>query len=380
MKVTIAIDSFKGSLSSRMAEAAASEGVLSVYPDATCKLFPIADGGEGTVAALAEALGAVMVECEVSDPRMRRIRAEYGYVSETATALIEMSAAAGLPLLTPELRNPMYTTTYGVGEMIRDAIARGARHFIIGIGGSATNDGGAGMLMALGFGLLDSSGEPIRLGAIGLKDLAKIDTGSVLPELRECEFLTLCDVKNPLLGPDGASHVYGGQKGADEAMRYTLDEYLSHYARVTRVSISGADESCPGTGAAGGLGFALLSFLGAKLVSGIDEILALTGVEDSIKDSDLVLTGEGKLDSQSYMGKAPVGVSTLAMAHGVPCIAFAGAVTGDITILGSLGITDAYAISPIDMPLELAMREDVAYENMKRCVEAVFMKIKNGEQ
>lgn len=380
MKVTIAIDSFKGSLSSKMAEAAAREGVLSVYPDAICKLFPIADGGEGTVAALAEALGAVMVECEVSDPRARRIRAEYGYVETTATALIEMSAAAGLPLLSPELRNPMYTTTYGVGEMIRDAISRGARHFIIGIGGSATNDGGAGMLMALGFGLLDLSDKPISLGAIGLKDLAKIDTGSVLPELRECDFLTLCDVKNPLLGPSGASHVYGGQKGADEAMRYTLDEYLSHYASVTRVSIKGADESAPGTGAAGGLGFALLSFLGAKLVSGIDSILELTGVRDSIKDSDYVLTGEGKLDSQSYMGKAPVGVAELAMAHGVPCIAFAGAVTGDLTILKSHGITDAYAISPLDMPLEVAMREDVAYENMKRCVEAVFMKIKEEEQ
>lgn len=378
MKVTIAIDSFKGCLSSDEAARAAEDGIRRIFPDAVCRIFPIADGGEGTVAALSNALGAKMISVSVSDPLMRKITASYGYAEESRTSLIEMAAASGLPLLSPKERNPLYTTTRGVGEMIVDAIERGARHFIIGIGGSATNDGGIGMLKALGFGLYKESGELIGNGAAAIKDLVRIDLSSAHPKLSECDFTTLCDVKNPLTGPNGASYVYGGQKGADEKMKALLDGYLKSLEEKTREVIPSADGSVEGAGAAGGLGFALMAFLGSRLTSGIDAVLEYAGVDSAIAESDIVLTGEGRLDSQSFMGKAPVGVSLLAKKHGKPCYALAGALTEGVEALYEYGITASFAITPRDMPLEVAMMPEIAKENMRRTAESLAAAFKHS--
>ena len=377
MKVTIAIDSFKGCLSSCEAGHAAEDGIRRVYPDAESRIFSIADGGEGTVAALSEALGAKTVELTTNDPLSRPIKSTYGYVESTKTALIEMASTAGLPLLKEEERNPLYTTTYGVGEIILDALDRGAEHFIVGIGGSATNDGGAGMLLALGYGLYDELGNKIPLGAIGLSLLASIDTSTADKRLSTCDFTVLCDVKNPLLGKDGASFVYGGQKGADDEMKSVLDTYLARFAMITRSVIPDANDMKEGSGAAGGLGYSLMAYLGAELLPGIDAVLRLLGVESAIAESNIVLTGEGRLDSQSFMGKAPVGVAMLAKAHGKPCYALAGALSEGVEALSEYGITASFAITPSDMPLEVAMMPDVAKDNMRKTAERLASALKS---
>ena len=259
MKTVIAIDSFKGSMTSMEAGNAAAAGVKAVFPDAEIVVRPLADGGEGTVEALTTGMGGRMETALVSDPLGRKISASYGILEKNKTAVIEMAAAAGLPLLSKEERNPLHTTTYGVGELIRDAIRKGCRHFIVGIGGSATNDGGVGMLSALGFEFLDKSGQPVRNGAAGLADLAEIRSGHVLPVLKECTFRVACDVENSLCGELGCSSVFGPQKGADEKSIRQMDQWLFSYAQLTKEHFLQADENCPGAGAAGGLGFAFHS-------------------------------------------------------------------------------------------------------------------------
>jgi glycerate kinase len=267
---------------------------------------------------------------EVTGPLGKSVVAEYGIISAEGLAVLEMSAAAGITLVPEEKRNPLYTTTRGVGEMILDAISKGCRKFIIGIGGSATNDGGVGMLKALGFEFLDERGEPIADGAIGLSALHRIVTDKAIRELAECEIRVACDVSNPLCGDSGCSRIYGPQKGADEKMIADMDGWLSHYAKLTREHLPGADADFPGVGAAGGLGFALKYYLGAILGSGIGLVMDAIRLEEHIIDADIVITGEGRLDSQSAMGKAPVGVARLAKKHGKRGIAFAGAVSIDI--------------------------------------------------
>ncbi len=372
MKVTIAIDSFKGSLSSMQAGQAVMEGIKRVYSDAEVIVRPIADGGEGTVEALSQGMGGEIQKIKACDPLGRRIECEYGIISETKTAIIEMSAAAGITLITAEERNPLNTTTYGVGEIIADAIKKGCRNFIIGIGGSATNDGGIGMLQALGFGMLDKDGNDIPLGGRGLKELAKITDDGTLPELYECTFNIACDVTNPLCGKNGCSAVYGPQKGADEIMIEQMDNWLSNYAMLTKELKPHSDINAPGAGAAGGIGFAFMSFLNANLKKGIDLILRETCLEQYVKDADIVVTGEGRLDSQTAMGKAPSGIAAIAKKYGRPVIAFSGCVTPEATKCNECGIDAFFPVVRTVCTLDEAMNSENAYKNAADTAEQVF--------
>ncbi len=372
MKVTIAIDSFKGSLSTFEAGDAIKEGVLRVYPEARVCVSPLADGGEGTVDAIVAAARGVVQTVLVCGPLQERVRGYYGYLPERKTAIIEMSAAAGITLIPKEARNPLLTTTYGVGELIADAIRKGCRKFIIGIGGSATNDGGIGMLTALGFEFLRADGTPVTLGGKGLAELAEIRTDHALPALAECEFSVACDVKNPLCGENGCSAVYGPQKGATPQMVKDMDAWLSHYADLTHAVLPHANAEAEGAGAAGGLGFALLSYLGATLESGVELVIRETGLESGIKESDIVVTGEGRLDGQSYMGKAPIGVAKLAKQYQKTVIAFSGAVAEDATRCNAHGIDAFFPILRTPCSLEEAMDCDNAHKNLADTAEQVF--------
>ena len=373
MKVFIAIDSFKGSLSSLRAGHAAAEGIRAVYPDAKIHVSPLADGGEGTVDAVITAANGVKKELRVTGPLGKPIIASYGILPKTKTAVIEMAAASGITLVPTEKRDPLHTTTYGVGELIADAVAEGCREFLIGIGGSATNDGGAGMLQALGVKLLQNDGTPIEKGAIGLSTLSRIDTSGILPTLRECRIRVACDVKNPLCGENGCSAVFGPQKGATISSIKEMDAWLSRYAALTqKYHNANADMNIPGCGAAGGLGFAFLSYLNAELASGIELVLNATDAESNIRDADIVITGEGKLDAQSAMGKAPVGVAKLAKRHGKPVIALAGGVTEEAHITHAHGIDSFFPIVRTPCSLADAMDEENAYRNLKNTTEEIF--------
>ncbi|MBR3942292.1 MAG: glycerate kinase [Clostridia bacterium] len=371
-KIVIAVDSFKGSLSTFQAGEAISEAAKEVYKEIETVISPIADGGEGTVEAIISATGGKMVKTTVSNPLRKPIEAFYGYIPQTQTAVIEMSAAAGITLISEAERNPLHTTTFGVGELIADAIKKGCRKFVIGIGGSSTNDGGVGMLQALGFEFLDKDGRQVLNGAKGLKDIVTIHTEKKLPELNECTFSVACDVKNALCGTEGCSAIYGPQKGASSDMIKDMDMWLSNYARLTKTVIPNADESLPGTGAAGGMGFALVNFLNAKLESGIELVMRETELEKHIKDADFVITGEGRLDGQSYMGKAPVGVAKLAKKYNKPVVAFSGAVTEDAVLCNNYGVDAFFPIMRKPCTLEEAMHIDNAYKNLKDTALQVF--------
>ena len=375
MKALIAIDSFKGSLSSCEAGMAAAEGIKRVYPDAECEVLTVADGGEGTVEALMSVLGGERVTAEATDPLGRKIECRYA-VTPDGTALMEMSEAAGITLLKKDELDPVRTTTYGVGEMILDAVGRGCRRFIVGIGGSATNDGGAGMLQALGFSLLDKEGKSIPLGAEGLGCLDSIGDENVLKELYECSFSIACDVSNPLCGENGCSAVFGPQKGATAEAVKMMDSYLGRFAERTKEIRAFSDREFPGTGAAGGLGFAFKYYLGGRLLSGIDLILGEMHIEERIKTADIVITGEGRIDSQTVMGKAPGGVAKLAKKHGKPVFAFSGAVTKDAVCCNEKGIDAFFPIIRGVTDLEKAMERENAYGNMADTVEQVFRVIK----
>lgn len=365
MRIVFAIDSFKGSLSSLEAGNAAAEGARRVFPDAECIVRPVADGGEGTVKALAAGLGGELVSVEVTGPALRPVRAVYGKVGETA--VMEMAQAAGITLVSGADRNPLRTTTFGVGEMIRDAIGRGCRRFVVGIGGSGTNDGGAGMLQALGFGLLDGEGRDIPRGGGGLAALASVDRASALPELKDCVFRIACDVTNPLCGARGASAVFGPQKGATPAMVAELDAALAHFAAV-----SGGRADTPGAGAAGGLGFAFREFLGGELRSGVEIVLEETRFDDFACGADVVVTGEGRLDAQTVMGKAPIGVARAAKKRGAKVIAFSGCATPDAGIVNEHGIDAFFPVLRQVTTLEEALEKGRAAENLSATAEQVF--------
>lgn len=376
MNVTIAIDSFKGSLTSVEAGETAAEGIRLVYPDAQIKVCPLADGGEGTVEAITRGCGGRLVRVSVTGPLGRKVDAEYG-VTPDGCAVIEMSSAAGITLIDTEERNPLYTTTYGVGELILHAIrVMACRKFIIGIGGSATNDGGVGMLSALGFEFLTDKNEPIDRGAIGLSTLAKIVTENAAKELWECEFHIACDVKNPLCGEQGCSAIFGPQKGATQEMIADMDKWLRKYAALAEEMTGVAAKEHPGAGAAGGMGFAFISFLGGKLESGIELVIRETNLEKYIKESDIVITGEGRLDGQSCMGKAPIGVARVAEKYGKPTIAFAGAVTRDAKETNKHGITASFPILRSVGTLNEAMDKTNSHNNLKEAVEQAFRLIK----
>ena len=372
MKVTIAIDSLKGSLSSMEAGFAIEKGIRKVYPDASVQVRPLADGGEGTVDALVAGMNGTLREVTVTGPLGEPVTAKYGIIESTGTAVMEMSQAAGITLISSEQRNPLYTTTYGVGEMILDAIKHGCRRFIMGIGGSATNDGGIGMLQALGYDFLDDSGKQIARGAIGIADLTRISSEHVIFELKECSFRIACDVTNPLCGEKGCSAVYGPQKGATPEMIQDMDVWLGNYAKIAAESFASADAKYPGTGAAGGLGFAFLTFTNATLESGIKIVLEETKLREYVSDADFVITGEGRLDEQTAMGKAPIGVAKLAKEFGIPVLAFSGCVTKDAVACNDHGIDAFFPILRTVVSLDEAMDSDAAAQNMTDTVEQVF--------
>ena len=376
MKVTIAIDSLKGSLSSLEAGRAIGTGVKKAWPEAEVCVRPLADGGEGTVEAVTSAMGGEMVTLRVTGPLGEPVDCVYGVIRESRTAVLEMAGAAGLTLLKDEERNPLKTTTYGVGEVIRDAVKRGCRHFLVGIGGSATNDGGIGMLQALGFGMLDKEGKQVPFGAQGLAVLERIEDGEVMPELRECTFRIACDVTNPLCGPQGCSAIYGSQKGADAEMIAEMDTWLEAYAALREAKYHGLDSKTPGCGAAGGIGFAFYAFLGGVLESGIKIVLEETRLDDYVKDADIVVTGEGRLDGQTVMGKAPIGVAKTAKKYGKKVIAFSGSVTKDAIACNQEGIDAFFPILRRIVTLEEAMDADTARENMEDTSEQVFRLIR----
>lgn len=372
MKAVVAIDSLKGSLSSMEAGNAIAEGIYRADAEAKVEVRPLADGGEGTVDALVQGMNGSLRKVRVTGPLGDKVDAAYGIIEEAKMAVIEMSAAAGITLVPDEKKNPLFTTTYGVGEMIRDAIEKGCRKFVVGIGGSATNDGGIGMLQALGYDFLNSKGNAVPYGAKGLEDLAEIRKEHVLPELAQCEFKVACDVTNPLCGPLGASAVYGPQKGATPEMVREMDQWLADYAKLAANCSERADAEHPGTGAAGGLGFAFLTFTNAVLESGIKIVLEETKLEQYIRDADIVVTGEGRLDGQTAMGKAPVGVAKLAGKYKIPVLAFAGSVTKDARKCNEEGIHAFFPILRGITTLEDAMDAENARRNLMETVEQVF--------
>lgn len=347
-------------------------GIKRVYQDADVLVRPLADGGEGTVDALTVGMGGNLEVITVTGPLGTPVQCQYGIIAESKTAIMEMSAAAGITLVPDDLRNPLKTTTYGVGEMIVDAIQMGCRRFIVGIGGSATNDGGIGMLQALGYGILDKNGNQVAFGAEGLSQIAAITNDHVIPELSECTFKVACDVNNPLCGPLGASAVYGPQKGATPEMVRDMDGWLGHYAEISKAVNPGANAAKPGTGAAGGLGFAFSVFTNAVLESGISIVLEETRLEEYVKDADIVITGEGRLDGQTVMGKAPIGVAKTAKKFGKPVLAFSGCVTEDATACNEHGIDAFFPILRGVVSLEEAMDSENTRKNMANTVEQVF--------
>ncbi len=371
MKVVVAIDSLKGSMTSMEAGRAIREGILNVLPDTEVIVKPLADGGEGTTEALVEGLGGELVETEVHGPLETPVKAVYGVIKETGTAIMEMAAAAGIILVGKDKR-PLDATTYGVGEMIRDAVRRGCREFIIGIGGSATNDGGIGMLTALGYEFLDARGAAVGIGAGALGEVASIRTGRVLPELKGCRFRIACDVTNPLCGVNGATYIYGPQKGVTEDLRDSLDEAMDSYAQVIRDCLGTDHRESEGAGAAGGLGFAFLSCLNADLQPGIGLVMDAVDMEKTMEGADLVFTGEGRLDGQTAMGKAPVGIAKLAKKHGAKVVALAGAVIEGAEKCNENGIDAFFPILRRIVTLDEAMDPKTAKENMIRTAKQVI--------
>lgn len=376
MKVVIAIDSLKGSLTSIEAATAIKQGILNVDGNIDIEIKPLADGGEGTVEALVEGMNGEIETISVTGPILEKVDATYGILKDTNTAIIEMAQASGLPLVPQELRNPLNTTTYGVGEIIKEAIKKGCRNFIVGIGGSATNDCGIGMLQALGFEFYNKENKLVGLGGKELNEIKYIKTNNRLKELDKCKFRIACDVNNPLYGENGAAYIYGPQKGATEEIVKELDEGLRNFAKVVKSDLNKDIANVEGVGAAGGLGFGFLGFLNAKLESGIKIILDEIKLEESVKDADIVITGEGRLDNQTAMGKAPIGVAKLAKKHNAKVIAIAGCTTEDAVECNKEGIDAYFSIVNSTMSIEEAMKPETAKNNIIQTVTQVFNLIK----
>lgn len=376
MKVVISIDSLKGSLSSIEAGNAIKEGILQVEKDTNIVIKPLADGGEGTVDALVEGMQGEKRTIEVMGPIGQKLEATYGILKDSNTAIIEMAQASGLPLVPRELRNPLNTTTYGVGEIIKEAMDKGCRNFIVGIGGSATNDAGVGMLQALGFEFYDESGKLVGLGGKVLNHIKSIKINNRIKALDECNFKIACDVNNPLYGPNGAAYIYGPQKGATKEIVEELDRGLINFSQVVKKDLNKDISEIPGVGAAGGLGFAFLGFLNSKLESGVKIILDEIDLESEVKNADIVITGEGRLDNQTAMGKAPIGVAKLAKKHGAKVIAIAGCTTDDAVKCNEEGIDAFFSIVNKVMTMEDAMKKEIAVKNMKATTVQIFNLIK----
>lgn len=365
IKIVIASDSFKGSLTSAEVAAAAAAGINEVLPSAEVIQLAVADGGEGTADTMVRSLGGEWVSCDVDDPLGRPISVAYGMVETPAgmTALIDMSSASGLTLLADSERDPMVTTTIGTGQMIVDAYNRGCRNFVVGIGGSATCDGGSGMLTALGFRFLDKDGRELPPGGGALLSLASIDTSDAMIDITGCRFVIISDVTNPLYGPDGAACVFGPQKGASPEMVALLDKALRRYAEAVRAATGRDVADKPGAGAAGGLGEAFLAFFNSELKPGVDAVLDLVDFDSAVEGASLVITGEGRIDSQTLFGKLPLGVCSRAAVAGVPTVAIAGMVAEPVSLLKG-GFAGVFPILRRVVPLDKALSKEEAAENV----------------
>ena len=368
MKAIIAIDSFKGSLTSHEAGQAVQQGIQQIHPNWETDIITIADGGEGMLNVMLEATGGKSITIKAHDPLMQQTHATYGISEDGTTAFIEMANISGLPLVPTKERNPMKTTTYGTGELIRDALEKGCTQFIIGIGGSATNDAGTGMLQALGFRFLNNKREPLGQGGEILKEIASIDDSGKHPLLKNAHFIVACDVKNPFYGPEGAAYVFARQKGADDYMIAQLDEGMRSFAHIIRKETEKDITNEPGSGAAGGMGGGLMAFLDAELQSGADLLLDICQFNKRIADADLIITGEGRIDRQSLMGKIPGKILQRGQANHVPVIAIAGCVE-DKELLLKAGFQGVYATKPEEMTLENAMKREVAMENIRNTIK-----------
>lgn len=374
MKFVLAPDSFKECMTSVEASDIMEKSIKKIIPEAECIKIPMADGGEGTVEALTKATNGKIYEVTALDPLSKTVYAKFGVLGNEETAVIEMASASGIQLVKTKERNPMLTTTYGTGQLIKYALDRGVKRIIIGIGGSATNDGGAGMIQALGGKLLTEDGEELPRGGGSLNMLRKIDLSQLDSRIKDVHIEVACDVTNPLTGIEGASYVFSPQKGASDDMVEILDNNLKHYARIIKDQLGIDVDNISGSGAAGGLGAGLMAFLGAKLTRGVDLVIKYTGIEEIIKDCDFIFTGEGSIDGQTLYGKVPIGLSNIAMKYHKPLIAFTGRVGEEIDCLYEQGITAIFGILSDISTKEKAL--EMGKSNLSMCCENVVRMIK----
>ncbi|MES0346872.1 glycerate kinase [Citrobacter koseri] len=377
MKIVIAPDSYKASLSALEVATAIEEGFREIWPDADYVKLPVADGGEGTVEAMVEATAGRIVDVDVTGPLGDSVRAFYGLSGDERSAFIEMAAASGLELVPPQLRDPLKTTSWGTGELIRHALDAGVEHIIIGLGGSATNDGGAGMVQALGAKLLDAQHQEITQGGAALEALSKIDISGIDKRLAACRIEVACDVTNPLTGKEGASAVFGPQKGATPEMIQRLDDALTHYARLISRDLDINVFELAGGGAAGGLGAALYAFCGAELRRGIEIVTDALHLEECVADADLVVTGEGRIDSQTIHGKVPVGVAKVAKRHNKPVIGIAGSLTADVGVVHQHGLDAVFSVIYTICTLDEALEN--AAENVRMAARNIAATLNVGQ-
>ncbi|WP_315120336.1 glycerate kinase [uncultured Clostridium sp.] len=369
MKFVIAPDSFKESMTAKEAGESIKKGIKNIFEDSECIVVPMGDGGEGTLQSLVDATSGKLIYLDAVGPLGKKVKAYYGVSGDGERAFIEMAVASGLQLVSRNERNPLVTTTYGTGELIKDALDKGVKNILVCIGGSATNDGGAGMIQALGAKLLDSEGKEIGFGGGELHKIQKIDLSSLDKRIEDVSIEVACDVNNPLLGERGASRIFGPQKGADKETVELLEENMIHYAKVIEEKLGIKVDGIPGGGAAGGLGTALMAFLKGKLYPGVDLVIQYTDLEDKIKGADFVITGEGSIDSQTNYGKTPIGVSKLAKKYGIPSIAFAGRVGEGIEELYENGISSVIGILREASTIEKALEDGKS--NLEKAAENV---------
>lgn len=376
MKIVIAPDSYKESLSALAVATAIEQGFCEIFPTAEYVKLPVADGGEGTVEAMVAATQGEIVHVRVTGPLGESVEGFYGRSGDKESAFIEMAAASGLELVAPSQRNPLKTTSWGTGELIRHALDAGVNHIIIGIGGSATNDGGAGMVQALGAKLLNAQGEPIGPGGEALENISLIDISGLDKRLAGCRIDVACDVTNPLTGKEGATAVFGPQKGATPEMIARLDKALEHYAQVIARDLDVDVLSLEGGGAAGGMGAALYAFCGAHLRQGIEIVTDALDLDRQVADADLVITGEGRIDSQTIHGKVPVGVAKIAKRYNKPVIGIAGSLTADVGVVHDHGLDAVFSVLYTICTLEEALEN--ASENVRMTARNVAAAMKVG--
>ena len=369
MKIIIAPDSFKESLTASQVANAIEEGIIRRLPNAEICKIPMADGGEGTLETLINSYGGQKFHHEVSGPLGQAVTATFGLLNKDETAVIEMASASGLELTRPEGRNPLITSTFGTGELILAALDKGAKKIIIGLGGSATNDGGAGMMSALGVRFLDRQGKELVSGGAALAELESIDTSRLDPRIANTEFIVACDVNNPLTGQQGASYVFGPQKGASPEQVRLLDQALAQYADTIESQLNITVNTLPGAGAAGGMGAALIAFMKATLKPGIELVLDFVSFDRAVKNANLVITGEGRMDAQSIHGKTPVGVAQAAKVYDIPVIAITGSLGEGVELVYDHGIDAVYSI--IQKPVTLQEALETGYENLVKTAENI---------